>query len=343
MKRVSIIGHFDFKHNSLDGQTIKTKIISNELKRQLGSENIFELDTNGRFCAFLKAPYYIYHSLRTCKNVIILPAQNGLRIYAPLLSILAKLFKASRRIHYVVIGGWLAEFIKNKPTLTKCLKKFDAIYVETNAMKQSLEQIGFDNIFVMPNCKELNILSEDELVYPVDEPLKLCTFSRVMKEKGIEDAVNAVKTVNSDLGKTAFSLDIYGQIDENQKEWFAKLSESFPDYVKYGGLVPYNESVNVLKNYFALLFPTHYDGEGFAGTIIDAYAAGVPVLASDWKYNSEIIRNGITGTVYTDSLFAALLDIQNKRNDWLDMRKKCLHMAKDYLPCKVIGVLARNL
>lgn len=340
-KKLCVIGHFSFNNELLNGQTIKTKIITTELETQFGNDEVVKIDTCRGKSRLFSTIFRTFNAMLSCKNVIMLPAQNGLKLFAPLLC-LFKTFSKSK-LHYIVIGGWLAEFIQNKPTLTKCLKKFDAIYVETNAMKQSLEKIGFDNIFVMPNCKELNILSEDELVYPVDEPLKLCTFSRVMKEKGIEDAVNAVKTVNSDLGKTAFSLDIYGQIDENQKEWFAKLSESFPDYVKYGGLVPYNESVNVLKNYFALLFPTHYDGEGFAGTIIDAYAAGVPVLASDWKYNSEIIRNGITGTVYTDSLFAALLDIQNKRNDWLDMRKKCLHMAKDYLPCKVIGVLARNL
>lgn len=62
-------------------------------------------------------------------------------------------------------------------------------------------------------------------------------------------------------------------------------------------MVPFNQSTEVLKNYDALLFPTYYEGEGFAGTIIDAFAAGLPVIASDWKYNSEIIKQGITGVI----------------------------------------------
>lgn len=339
-KKLCVIGHFSFNNELLNGQTIKTKIITTELETQFGDDEVVKIDTCRGKSRLLSTIFRTFNAMLSCKNVIMLPAQNGLKFFAPLLC-LFKTFSKSK-LHYIVIGGWLAEFIQNKPTLTKCLKKFDAIYVETNAMKQSLEKIGFDNIFVMPNCKELNILSEDELVYPVDEPLKLCTFSRVMKEKGIEDAVNAVKTVNSDLGKTAFCLDIYGQIDENQKEWFAKLSESFPDYVKYGGLVPYNESVNVLKNYFALLFPTHYDGEGFAGTIIDAYAAGVPVLASNWKYNSEVVDNNVTGIIY-NNLPVSLLGIYKENIAWNNLKGNCLLAAHRFLPNNVLKILSNNL
>lgn len=41
------------------------------------------------------------------------------------------------------------------------------------------------------------------------EPLRLCTFSRVMKEKGIEDAVNAVEAVNEYFGRLVYTLDIW--------------------------------------------------------------------------------------------------------------------------------------
>ena len=44
---------------------------------------------------------------------------------------------------------------------------------------------------------------------PELKPLPLCTFSRVMKEKGIEDAVYAVRTVNEHFGRTVYTLDIY--------------------------------------------------------------------------------------------------------------------------------------
>ena len=128
-----------------------------------------------------------------------------------------------------------------------------------------------------------------------------------MREKGIEDAVNAVVSVNTDLGVQAFSLDIYGQVDGAQLEWFESLQTKFPSYIRYDGLVPFDKSVDVLKDYFALLFPTYYEVEGFAGTLIDAYSAGVPVIASDWKYNAELVNENV-GFVYPTEDQRAFVD-----------------------------------
>ena len=199
----------------------------------------------------------------------------------------------------------------------------------------------------MPNCKNLKILDESELVYNTEKPYKLCTFSRVMKEKGIEDAINAVKTINEKYGETVFTLDIYGQVDSNQTKWFENLQKTFPEYVKYGGLVSFDKSTEVLKNYFALLFPTYYDGEGFAGTLIDAMVAGVPVIASDWKYNPEIVVDKKTGILYktkNTAVFTDKLDyIYNNAEAWNTLKLNCIGDAKKYLPENVIQILIKNL
>ena len=200
LKAVSVIGHFGNSKLLLNGQTVKTKIITDELYKQLGSDEVLKLDTAGGKSILLKAPFQCLKALKTAKNVIIFPAHNGVRVYVPLLSFFRKFFK-NRKLHYVVIGGWLPEFLQKRKRLAKQLKRFDGIYVETNTMKNALEKQGFTNIFVMPNCKDLKILKPEELVYPTGEPYKLCTFSRVMKEKGIEDAVNAVK----EIGNGAFN------------------------------------------------------------------------------------------------------------------------------------------
>ena len=346
MKKASVIGHFAVGHEYLDGQTVKTKIITNELCNSFGTDDVQRFDTHGGAKTLLKAPLFMLSALRKTKNVIIMPAHNGLRVFGRLLPFFRRFFK-SRKIHYVVIGGWLSEFLKNKKGLSKALKKFDGIYVETSSMKKALEAQGFKNIFVMPNCKELTPISVDELVYQVEPPYKLCTFSRVSKEKGIGDAVEAVKSVNEKLGRTVYTLDIYGQVDSDQTEWFENLKKDFPEYVRYGGLVAFDKSVEVLKDYFALLFPTRFYTEGIPGTLIDACAAGVPVITALWMNYSDVFTEGVTGWGFEfgnfDQFKALLEKAAEDPKKFSDMKTTALAEMKKFQPHEAIQNLIQRI
>ncbi len=342
MKTASVIGHFAFGKTFLDGQTIKTKILTEELQKKLGQEQVLIIDTHGGLKTLAKSPVQILFALKNSQNVIIFPAHNGLRVYAPLLSRLKRFFK-NRKLHYVVIGGWLPQFLTKRKGVAKALKKFDGIYVETDTMKGALEARGFENVFVMPNCKKLTVLSESELVYPQGVPHKLCTFSRVMREKGIETAINVIKKVNDQLGYLAYSLDIYGQVDTTQTEWFENLKKHFPEGVRYCGCVDADKSVEILQSYFALLFPTHFYTEGIPGTIIDAYAAGIPVISAKWESYSDVVDEGVTGIGYdfddVEQFAQLLLSIAENPNTLLEMKYACIEKAENFIPANAIRVL----
>lgn len=336
-----VCGHFGKNKNYLDGQTVKTKELTRELKNRLGKDSIYTVDT---YRWKLNAVFIIIKCcslMKKCKDVIIMPGDNGIKVFAPLFLLLNKIFH--RKLHYVVIGGWLRELLEKKPKLKNRLSRFDGIYVETKSMVKSLEELGLSNVRHLPNFKSLQILKESQLVYPACEPYKLCTFSRVLKEKGIEDAIDAVKDVNTLLGKTAYTLDIYGQIDDEYYERFKEIEKEFPKYISYKGCVKFSSSVNALKDYFALLFPTYYEYEGFAGTILDAFASGVPVIATSWKYNSEIIQNEIDGLIYDyrkpELLKKILSDTYENPKLITNMKKNCLKRAKEYSPEVVIESL----
>ena len=341
MNKIGICGHYGGNNNFLDGQTVKTKIITKELEKEFGDDEVKKVDTFGGKRRLVPILLNLISLVVSCKNIIILPAHNSLRIFAPLLAFMNNFYH--RKLHYVVIGGWLPEFVAIRKYLQRALMSFDSIYVETNVMKIKLVDMGFHNVIVMPNCKKLNILEPEELVYAKEEPYKLCTFSRVMKEKGIEDAVDAVIAVNKEMGRIVYTLDIYGQIGSNQVEWFKNLEERFPTYIKYKGLVDFDETTHVLKDYFMLLFPTYYDGEGFAGTLIDAMAAGVPVIASNWRYNSEIIKEGKIGFIINKNLKNELVKVLSTTNMVNDMKISCLVEAEKYLPEKAIIGLLREI
>ena len=345
MKKICIIGHFAFGKRMLDGQTVKTLNIYNALANELGEQNITCIDTYGGIKTLLGYISKVVLAAFKHKNIMMLPAQNGVKIFGPLLSIVGKLTKC--KMHYAVIGGWLPALLECKERLAKALANFAYIYVETNTMKNKLEAMGFTNIVLLPNCKELDVIQAEELVYVQKEPFKLCTFSRVMKEKGIEDAVNAVKAVNDAIGRDVYKLDIYGQVDKEQTDWFANLQTKFPDYVKYKGLVPFDKTTEVLKDYFLLLFPTKFYTEGIPGTIIDAYAAGVPVVCSKWQSFADLVDDTV-GYGYEFSSEEALENLLKKI--YLEdiekisvMKKACILKSRQYTPEKMIEILIDKL
>lgn len=332
--RIGIIGHFGKGLNLLNGQTIKTKIVAAELERVFGKEDVWKIDTHGGMKSIVWLPLILFSVLLKCRNVIIMPAQNGLLVIPPLLYMMNTIFR--RKIHYVVIGGWMPNLISKHPFLTHCLKKFHQIYVETTIMKKVLNDRNFSNVSVMQNCKSLEIISTNEIENNHDNALRLCLFSRVMKQKGVEHAVAAIAKMNECFGKESCCLDIYGQVESSETEWFDKLKKTFPDNVTYKGVVPFDKSVSVLKNYSALLFPTLFFTEGVPGTIIDAYAAGLPVISSRWASFSDVVEEGKTGFGYEFgsfkhlcSLIENLISTPEKLNK---MRFACVVKARSFLP-----------
>lgn len=343
--KIGICGHFAYGLKYLDGQTIKTKILYKELVKLYGKADVKTVDTHDWRNSPLKLLWNCLQITKACHHTIILPSSNGIKFFAPLFILFSKLYNA--KLHYMVVGGWLPELLANNLWLLKALKQFAGIYVETNSMKQKLNELGLHNIYIVPNFKDLRILTEAEFVYCTQPPYKFCTFSRVMKEKGIEDAIAAIIEVNKECNETLFSLDIYGQIDKDYKNEFEKILTDTPNYVNYKGEVAFDQSVDVLKNYYALLFPTYYPGEGFAGTILDAFASGIPVIASDWRYNAEIIKNGETGFIFNtheiEGIKRYILKVLKNKDQYKKMKFNCVEQAQNFSPNNALKKLLNKL
>lgn len=344
MKQVGICGNFGAYQDIANGQMIKTKVLTQELEEYFGKENISIVDTYLWSKNPIKLLLQCFRLVILCKNIIILPAHNGIKIFAPLFKILCKIF--NRKLHYSVIGGWLPEFLSSNPRILKSVRSMDGVYVETKSMKEKLINLGINNVIYMPNFKKINIVDIKKIKKNHTVPYKLCTFSRVKKEKGIIDAINAVNKINDELNKIVFTLDIYGTIEEDFKAEFKNAIDRSNKSCTYKGVIEFNNTTEVLKDYFALVFPTYYEGEGFPGTIIDSFSSGLPVIATDWKYNSEIISNKKNGLIYKstkENKEQGLTDILNKVYDnpeiITSMKNDCILEAKKYNPSHVMSYM----
>ena len=165
-------------NNFLDGQTVKTKNIYNELVKKYGEENISKIDTFN----WKKHPIYFIRKcrkeLRNTENLIILPAHNGVKVFVPFFNFWNKFYH--KKIFYAVVGGWLPELLASKVWLTKEIRKLSKVFVETTKMKEDLSKLAIKNVEILVNFKSIQILNEKDLKYEYSRPLELCTFSRVM-------------------------------------------------------------------------------------------------------------------------------------------------------------------
>ena len=174
MVKIGICGHFGKKKNLLNGQTIKTKTLTEEIIKHFGPQLVKTVDTHGWRQNSISLVVNCYQLINKAENLIILPAHNGIKVFAPLFMLLNKVF--NRKLHYVVIGGWLSELLEKNQRLKNQLNKFEGIYVETDVMVKSLQEIGLENVRHLPNFKHLDILEENSLVYPTGESYKFLHF-----------------------------------------------------------------------------------------------------------------------------------------------------------------------
>lgn len=339
-KRICICGHFGFGLRLLNGQTIKTKILCKELQREYGDNDMYIIDTHGRANTILLFFRLIY-GLATCRNIIILPAHSGMLVIPLWLCLWNFLF--DRKLHYVVIGGWIAKFIDQHSLTRWALRHFQYIYCETSTLQKELARRRYNNTVVLPNYKSLAAIPEERLNYTSNYPLRLVIFSRVMQQKGIADAVHVVEKINKDRGKEVYRLDIYGQIDSAETEWFAELQSTFTASVKYNGCIDFDKSVEVLADYFALVFPTRFFTEGVPGTIIDAYAAGLPVITAQWESYKDIVTERETGFSYKfgdiNALEKLLNMIAENPETVTKIKRNCIQKANEYTPQNVVPLM----
>ena len=155
--------------------------------------------------------------------------------------------------------------------------------------KELKENYNFSNVKLLNNFRNVN--------YPIihnnsDRILKLVFFARVQPMKGANLIFDIANKIKKNAG---VEIDIYGPVSDFYKMEFDRLlSES---NVAYKGILQPDQIYSVLSRYDLMLFPTKYYTEGFPGSILDSYIAGVPVIVTNWLNAREFVDDGETGFI----------------------------------------------
>ncbi len=123
--------------------------------------------------------------------------------------------------------------------------------------------------------------------------LRLFFISWVRAEKGVRDLLAALQMLSLEE-QSQVECDIFGPIvDDYAAEFEAALADT--PSASYGGVLDNTHVHETMQAYDALIFPTYYQGEGYPGVIVEAMAAGLPVITTDYRSIPDMIDDGVNG------------------------------------------------
>lgn len=173
----------------------------------------------------------------------------------------------------------------------RLINKMKGIFVQTESIKRELAFKGINNVIVCPNFKEIKSIRKiNNILTPnrIGSKRRFVFIGRFIKDKGIEDIISAANILYS-KGITDFKISFLGKItSEFDQSFFDKYSHL---NIEYNGFLNLYDKVNykVLWQNDVLLFPTHFEGEGFPGVLIDAFISGLAIIATRFGANEEIL------------------------------------------------------
>lgn len=289
MKRILVLGYFGYSSNKLDGQTVKTRDVYRLVKEQYG-EGVDFFDTE----EFKRSKLSVFQMLAKvvrCHKLIYLPAHGNLKYLFPVLFCLASVFRV--HIHYIVIGGWLREYLASLPLHRFMLSRISGIYVETSIMKQELVQhYGWGNVSLLPNFRFFDFTPSRV----TSEKVRLVFMARVNRMKGLDWIFHLCEHIATHGFASKFTVTFYGQINPADEAYFMEQLRRYR-FAEYRGALLPEEIYVTLSQYDVLLLPTHFYTEGLPGSVVDAYISGLPVIVTAWKYATEFVDDGVTGFI----------------------------------------------
>lgn len=307
---VLFVGWVNQGRAPVDGETTKNQYIIAELRKYCKVTVLDFYEKRRHPWIYLQA---LWAFIIQFKATIIFStsAQN---VYGML-----KLFKAlhlRRDIIHWVIGGSFGKLVQEGRYRAEVFNYVKYNLVQCKGMIAELESAGVTNARFVSNFKPIPYYPDLEkalMQRRQSQKIRFVFISRIMQDKGCDYLMEAISRLNGKGLHNRFVVDFYGKIDTSYHDIFLNGINNL-DNANYCGLLDLrcNEGYNVLSSYHAMLFPTFHPSEGFAGVLIDAFVAALPVLASDWAHNTEAITDGKLGLVYPVHNIEALSNTMEK-------------------------------
>ncbi|WP_280770886.1 glycosyltransferase family 4 protein [Salipaludibacillus daqingensis] len=180
------------------------------------------------------------------------------------------------------------------------------------------------------NCRQrlipgsgVNLDEFSVMDYPNDDSIHFLFIARVMKEKGIDQYLEAAETIRGKYVNTVFH--ILGFCEEGYEE---KLR-----YMQDKGIIQYHGMQSDVREFHKIshctIHPTYYP-EGMSNVLLESAASGRPVITTNRAGCREIVEDGVNGFIVN----------QKDSKDLIDKIEKFLKL--EYESKKLMGLSGRK-
>jgi glycosyltransferase involved in cell wall biosynthesis len=189
----------------------------------------------------------------------------------------------------------------------RTLRKVDAIIPITRDTEEFLRRsVDTAKIFYLPNFVSPELFASN--VGGADAgngseptgPIEVLFIGWIIEEKGVIELLDAARTTSG----MHFTL-----VGPFEPDFLARIEGSLRDLgdsVTLVGPLPHSDVIDLYKRSDVFVLPSHR--EGFPNVILEAMAAGLPVISTPVGAIPEIVRDGVDGFLVPVGATAALED-----------------------------------
>lgn len=150
-------------------------------------------------------------------------------------------------------------------------------------------KIVFNNCDLLPGSG-VNLQRFAPIEYPESPKIEFAFISRIMKEKGVDQYIEAAEYITEKYPDTVFHL--CGFCEQAYEERLRDLSEK--GVIVYHGMV--NDIRPVLERIHCVIHPTYYP-EGMSNVLLESCASARPIITTNRPGCGEIVDDGTNGYI----------------------------------------------
>ena len=147
----------------------------------------------------------------------------------------------------------------------------------------------------------VNLKQYNALDYPQNDTVDFIFVARVMKEKGIDQYLDAARYIRKKYPDTRFH--ICGACEQDYSELLKKMQDD--GTVIYHGLV--KDMVKIHEFSCCTVHPTYYP-EGLSNVLLESSACARPIITTDRSGCREVIDDGVNGFIVKQKDSADLIE-----------------------------------